>query len=187
MAEPTITELMRHAGIVQEGDPRLSRMARRFELPADREEALSVIDALDAAADRVSAVHEFAKGVGVAAPQIGIDRAAAIVRLPGGHSLILLNPVVVEESKETDEQFEGCLSFFDVRGRVPRPLMMRVAHDRFDGSQQVSTFEHGTARLVAHEIDHLAGRLFREKMRPGAVPIPLSEYRGTGSAWQYSK
>ncbi|WP_327118845.1 peptide deformylase [Nocardia sp. NBC_01730] len=187
MAEPTITELMRQAGIVQEGDPRLSRVARRFELPADQEEALSVIDALDAAADRVSAVHEFAKGVGVAAPQIGIERAAAIVRLPGGRSMILLNPVVVEKSEETDEQFEGCLSFFDVRGRVPRPLMMRVAHDWLDGSQQVSRFEHGAARLVAHEIDHLAGKLFKEKMRPGMVPIPLAEYRGTGSVWQYSK
>src|SRR3546814_6338860 len=62
----------------------------------------------------------------------------------------------------SDEQFEGCLSFFDVRVRVPRPLILRVAHVSLDGRRQVSTFEHGKARLVAHEIDHLLGRRSEE-------------------------
>lgn len=59
---------------------------------------------------------------GVAAPQIGISRAAAIVIPPdpGAEPLIMLNPQVISESAEADEQYEGCLSFFDVRGLVPR-------------------------------------------------------------------
>lgn len=185
MTELTIGERMRMAGIVQEGDPLLTRPARRFEFPVDRIEAQAVVAALDAAADRVTAIHEFAKGVGVAAPQIGLDRAAAVVRLPDGRRVVLLNPDVVEESGQTDVQFEGCLSLFDVRCRAVRSRMVRVAHEDFDGNRRVSTFRDGAARLVLHEVDHLRGVLLRERLLPGEEPIPLSQYRGTGMAWQF--
>jgi peptide deformylase len=178
---------MRAAGIVQEGDPVLLGVARAFDLPAEAEEAARVVEELNAAADRVAALHDFAKGMGLAAPQIGIGRAAAIVRPPGGESLTLLNPVVMEESAQTDEQFEGCLSFFDVRGLVPRPLSMRVAYETVDGTRRVSVFDRGLARLVAHEVDHLTGTLYRTRMRPGVETIPVAEYRGSGSAWRYGR
>lgn len=42
-----------------------------------------------------------------------------------------------------------------------------------------------TARLVAHEVDHLHGLLYRARMQDGVEPIPVSEYRGTGSRWDY--
>jgi peptide deformylase len=60
--------------------------------------------------------------MGIAAPQVGIARAAAIVIPPdpGAEPVVMLNPVVISESAEADEQYEGCLSFFDVRGLVPR-------------------------------------------------------------------
>ncbi len=87
---------------------------------------------------------------------------------------------IEETSADQDEQFEGCLSFFDVRGRVPRALSIVVAHDDLDGSTRLSRFTHGMARLVAHELDHLCGVLYRERMRPGVLPIPVEEYRGTG-------
>ncbi|MCD9145872.1 peptide deformylase [Streptomyces albireticuli] len=176
---------MQAAGIVQEGDPVLLTAARPFVLPAEAEEASRVVEELKAAADRVAALHDFAKGMGIAAPQIGIGRAAALVQPPEGEPLTLLNPVVVEESAEMDEQFEGCLSFFGVRGLVPRPLMLRVAYETADGQRCVSAFERGLARLVAHEVDHLAGKLYRARMRPGVEPISVAEYRGTGAAWEY--
>lgn len=177
--------LMQAAGIVQEGAPVLLEAAWPFVLPAEAEEATRVVDELNAAADRVAAVHNFAKGMGIVAPQIGISRAAAIVRPPEGEPLVLLNPVVVEESAETDEQFEGCLSFFDVRGLVPRPLTLRVEYQTADGLRRISAFERGLARLVAHEVDHLAGNLYRSRTRPGVEPISVGEYRGSGAAWQY--
>ncbi|MFI6743611.1 peptide deformylase [Nonomuraea sp. NPDC050451] len=133
MTAGNLTDLMRAAGIVQEGDPVLLAAARPFTLPAEAKEASRVVEELNAAADRVAAVHIFAKGMGIAAPQIGIGRAAAIVRPPEGGFLTLLNPVVLEESTGTGERFEGCLSFFDVRGLVPRPLSLRVAHETIDG------------------------------------------------------
>jgi peptide deformylase len=46
-------------------------------------------------------------------------------------------------------------------------------------------FERGLARLVMHEIDHLNGMLYRDRMRPDVDPIPVSEYRGTGRSWRY--
>jgi peptide deformylase len=138
-----------------------------------------------AVAARVAEVHTFGKGLGIAAPQIGIDRAAAIIRPPGGDTITLLNPQIVEESTQTDEQYEGCLSFFDVRGMVPRPLVVHVEHQDITGQPQLTVFERGVARLVAHEIDHLQGILYRQRMRPGVEPIPVTAYRGGGHNWPY--
>lgn len=181
------SDKMREVGIVQEGDPVLAKTAREFELPDEAEDARRVVAELVSAAERAATVHNFGKGMGLAAPQIGIDRAAAIVRTPDGESITLLNPRYVEESQETDEQYEGCLSFFDVRGMVPRPLSISVEHTDIDGQRRITIFERGVARLVAHEVDHLHGTLYRARMRSGIDPIPVSEYRGTGSRWSYGE
>jgi peptide deformylase len=125
--------------------------------------------------------------MGLAAPQIGMDRAAALVRPPGGgEAITLFNPVIVETGPETDEQYEGCLSFFDVRCRVPRPLTIHVEHEDVKGDKRITVFEHGLARLVAHEVDHLHGVLCRDHLPPGRDPIPVEQYRGTGTAWNYA-
>ncbi|MBX6389382.1 MAG: peptide deformylase, partial [Frankia sp.] len=60
-----------------------------------------------------------------------------------------------------------------------------VEHAEVDGTRRITVFEKGLARLVAHEVDHLDGRLYTDRMRPGVEPIPLEQYRGTGSAWTY--
>lgn len=179
------SETMRALGIVQKGDPLLHKPARRFVLPDEAEDARRVIAELNAAAERVAQVHTFGKGMGLAAPQIGIDRAAAIVRTPAGESITLLNPVIIESGSATDEQYEGCLSFFDVRGQLPRSLVIHVEHTDIDGVTKITAFRRGVARLVAHEVDHLHGRLYVDQMRPGTRLIPVERYRGTGSTWKY--
>lgn len=176
--------LMRSAGIVQEGDPLLRRPARHFTLPAERETALDVIAQLRAAMDRVARVHQFAKGMGMAAPQIGLDHAAAVIRPPTGPELVLLNPRIVATSDDQDTHYEGCLSFFDVRGLVTRYLSVDVQHRHGDGTVAVTRFTGPLARHVQHEIDHLEGHLYTDRMPPGTHPIPLSEYRGTGHSWK---
>ncbi|MFE0651022.1 peptide deformylase [Streptomyces sp. NPDC059534] len=181
----TASGRMQAIGIVQEGDPILTTPARLFSLPDEAEDARRVVAELNSAADRASGVHNFGKGMGIAAPQIGINRAAAIIRTPEGESITLFNPRIIEEGGGFDEQYEGCLSFFDVRGMVPRPMSLSVEHTDIDGQQRITIFERGHARLVAHEVDHLHGQLYRSKMRPGVQPIPVSEYRGTGSQWSY--
>ena len=146
-----------------------------------------MVDRLTMALARLDELHPFSKGVGVAAPQFGIDRAAAVVRPPdrSAEPVVLLNPRVVDADLETDEQYEGCLSFFDHRGLVPRPLRLDVEHAQWDGSRIITSFEFGMARLVAHEIDHLEGRLYVDRMAPGVPLVPVEEYRETGHPWRY--
>lgn len=182
---PNPSEVMTALGVVQEGDTALREVARPFDLPAEAPGAEAVLEELKAALQRIGAAHQFSKGMGLSAPQIGISRAAAIVRMPEGDEVMLLNPRVIGESPQMDEQYEGCMSFFDVRGEVPRPLMIEVEHQTLDGSRQITVFERGHARLVAHEIDHLNGIMYRDRMRPGVEPIPVSEYKGTGRTWRY--
>ncbi len=178
-------ERMRSLDIVQEGDPGLAEVARPFDLPAEADDARRVVGRLVSTMERVGQVHKFGKGMGLAAPQIGIGRAAAVIRTPEGETLTLLNPRICDESAETDEQYEGCLSFFDVRGMVPRPLAIEVEHQDVDGTTRITTFERGMARLVCHEVDHLCGILYRARMRPGVEPIPVSVYQGIGKQWTY--
>ena len=179
------SERMRALDIVQEGAPILAEVARPFDLPAEAEDARRVVSQLVGTLERVGQAHNFVKGMGLAAPQINIGRAAAVVRTPEGETVTLLNPRICDESAETDEQYEGCLSFFEVRGMVPRPLATEVEHQDIDGTTRITTFERGMARLVYHEVDHLFGVLYRSRMRPGVEPIPVSKYKGTGQQWTY--
>ncbi len=177
--------LMAEAGIRQRDDDLLHRRSRPFSLPAQQVRARDVVARLEAALDRVAGLHDFAKGVGLAAPQIGLGFAAAVVRPPGAEQIVLLNPRVVGESTEQDEQYEGCLSFFDVRGRVPRPRRIEVEYATPDGRRTVATFADAVARLVAHEIDHLEGWLYDDRMPSGARLIPVEEYEDAGRPWRY--
>jgi peptide deformylase len=182
---PTLpSETMAALGIVQEGDPILRQVARPFDLPAEAEDARRVIAQLASVMERVEKVHIFGKGMGIAAPQVGIGRAVALVRTPDGETITLLNPRVIEEAPG-DVQYEGCLSFFDVRGAVQRPLALHVEHQDIDGQRRITIFDRGTARLVAHEVDHLNGVLYTDRMAPGLSTIPVSEYRQGGKDWRY--
>jgi peptide deformylase len=183
----TASDRMKAAGITREGDPVLTQQAVPFDLPAEAGQARELTDQLFAALQRVREHHVFGKGMGIAAPQIGIARAAAIIipPEPDAEPLILLNPRVISESAGTDDQYEGCLSFFDVRGIVPRPLRIEVAATGLDGHQRVISLDTAMARLTAHEIDHLNGQLYTSRMREGTRPIPVAEYKNTGHAWNY--
>ncbi|MFD4660321.1 peptide deformylase [Kitasatospora sp. NPDC058444] len=183
------SEQMRDLGVVQEGEPVLAEPARAFDLPTERDAAEQVIEKLFTAMERISQVHPFAKGMGIAAPQIGIGRAAAIVQPaePGAPAIILLNPTITDRADETDEQYEGCLSFFDVRGMVPRPLRIAVETTTLDGQLVATMYERGLARLIHHEIDHLNGLLYTARMRSGIDPVPVEQYRQTGRAWAYEQ
>lgn len=187
MTEAQASRRMATLGVVQADDPRLRQVAVPLDLPTESMSAQRLVVRLQATMDQIAQVHVFGKGMGLAANQIGIDRAVAVVRPAGRRSedVILLNPEIADRSQAVDEQYEGCLSFFDVRGLVPRSLRIDVAHDTLSGHRVVSTFREGLARLVAHEIDHLDGVLYTDLMRPGVEPIDVAEYRGTGSAWSY--
>jgi peptide deformylase len=180
------SETMAKLGVVQVDDPLLRQPARPFTLPDEAEDARRVAAELHSALQRVAQAHVFGKGLGIAAPQIGIPRSAAVIRTPSGEIITLLNPQIIDHSDDHDEQYEGCLSFFDVRGKVSRPLSLQVEHQHADSSTHITMFERGLARLVAHEIDHLAGVLYTDRMADSTNVIPVEQYRSGGQSWQYT-
>jgi peptide deformylase len=173
---------MRDLSIVQRGDPILTRRdLAPFTLPDEAGEARAVLDALTRKADEIIRRYDFhGRGMGLAAPQIGLPRRAAVVRSPAeAEQIVLLNPVVTAQGPDRPaEFFEGCLSFFGVRGRVPRPDWVVVAGDALDGSTRESRYDGVTARVLLHELDHLDGILYTERMPAAERLITVDEYRG---------
>lgn len=99
------SQRMRDLGVVQHGVGHLADQACTFDLPMERDGAERITDELFATMERIGQVHPFAKGMGIAAPQIGIGRTAAVVQPPGDTpAVILLNPQITDHSEETDEQ-----------------------------------------------------------------------------------
>jgi len=109
-----------------------------------------------------------APGVGLAAPQVGLDLQLAVVDVTVGEEddalLVLINPEIVEErGEETD--VEGCLSIPDFTEKVQRPAWIRVHSDDVEGNAVELEAEGFVARAICHEIDHLNGILFVDRLR----------------------
>ncbi|GAA0562411.1 hypothetical protein GCM10010172_52030 [Paractinoplanes ferrugineus] len=185
--KPRASSAMRGIGIVQRGSDLLRQRARHFQLPREATDAREAVSALLSSLCRLEDLHDFSKGVGLSAPQIGRSVAAAVVQPPdrGAEPVVLLNPRIVGESGDRDEQYEGCLSFFDYRGQVRRALRIEVEHARYDGARVITSFDRAMARLVAHEIDHLEGRLYVDRMHAESNLVPVANYQQAGSPWTY--
>ena len=189
-AELRPSERMKGAGIVQRGAPMLDRAARWFDLPEQSSLASDIVARLLDALHLVGELHEFRKGMGLAAQQLGIGWAATVIAAPmgqdlGGGPIVLLNPRVVGESVDRDERWEGCLSFSDVRGMVSRALLIEVEHEDLSGNRTMTTFMKGMARLVSHEVDHLGGLLYTDRMPQDGRLVAVEEYQGQGQPWHY--
>ena len=108
-----------------------------------------------------------ANGAGLAAVQVGILRRVVVIDDETG-LLKLINPVIVETSGEQQE-LEGCLSIPGIYGRVKRPERV-VVHAFNEHSELVELEGLGLlARAFCHEIDHLDGILFIDKVIPGSI------------------
>ena len=101
-------------------------------------------------------------GVGLAAPQVGILKRAVVINVGDGR-LELINPSIVDESGSQTGQ-EGCLSVPGVFGIVERPNKVTVRAQDRDGKWFKLTGKELLARAICHEIEHLDGHLFRERV-----------------------
>ena len=101
-------------------------------------------------------------GVGLAAPQVGVLRRIAIVEFDGKY-YELINPRILSACGELMEE-EGCLSVPGIRGLVKRPEMIKVTYVDRDGKRHKEEITGLIARVFCHEIDHLDGVLFVDKM-----------------------
>ena len=103
-----------------------------------------------------------ADGVGLAAPQVGILKRAVVVDTGEGKTE-LINPEIIEESGSQIDS-EGCLSVPKVFGTVERPMNVKVRAQDRNGDWFEIEGEGLTARAFCHEIDHLDGKLFTDKV-----------------------
>jgi peptide deformylase len=106
-------------------------------------------------------------GAGLAAPQVGIP-IRLVVLDPAGFdfgSHVLINPTIISSSTEEEAGIEACLSIPGVTGRVFRPTSVSVKAYDLDGNERNYKSSGWVARLFQHEIDHLNGILFPDRMR----------------------
>ena len=103
-----------------------------------------------------------AKGVGLAAPQVGVNVRLAIIDI-GDNPLVLINPRIIKSSgKETCE--EGCLSFPGLTEKVERAKKVVAEATNIDGARYEIEAEGLLARAIQHELDHLDGVLFIDRI-----------------------
>jgi len=118
-------------------------------------------------------------GVGIAAPQLGHNlRMFLMLKNPPqseedlGNALeyqAVINPQVLSASKETKKDFEGCLSVPGYMGVVARPREIRVKYSDLEGKPVEKTLRDFPARIFQHEIDHLDGVMYLDRLEPGSL------------------
>lgn len=154
------------------GDPVLREKAREVE---------AFDDDLRSLVDDMFETMAWAEGAGLAAPQVGISERILVadVRRDAGPEarVALVNPHVVEVGEETDRAHEGCLSIPGVSEVVTRPE--RVVVEGFDPhGEPVRVEAEGLfARVLQHEVDHLDGILFFDRISPLKRGLLLKKYR----------
>ena len=119
------------------------------------------------------------EGAGIAATQIGSDKRICIVRdffeNPANpkqiafNDYVLINPKIISNSKDTDIDWEGCLSVPDQYGKVQRYKKLKVNYEDTKGNKMRIKAHGMLARVIQHEIDHLDGILFTDKLIEDSV------------------
>ena len=134
--------------------------------------------------DMIETMREY-DGVGLAAPQVHVSQQIAVIevtenrRYPGEGPIpltILINPKIQAASKKQLEDWEGCLSVNEFRGRVPRAESLDVeAYNR--KGEKVRFHARGFfARVIQHECDHLMGKVFLDRMPNLSTLTHLKEF-----------
>jgi peptide deformylase len=124
-------------------------------------------------------------GVGLAADQVHESKQVAVLEVadnprypnkPQVPLTVLINPKITPLSNETEEDWEGCLSIPDLRGKVPRYRRIRVeARDR-NGNPLDFIANDFHARVIQHEYDHLNGKVYLDRMRDLSTLSFLQEF-----------
>lgn len=160
--------------IVYLGDPALRRPTQPVTEFDDELRSL--------VADLYETMYDF-EGIGLAAPQIGVDLRVCVVdvRDEGAEGRVaLVNPRVDRYSRRTDRETEGCLSIPGVDEVVERPVSVRVEGLDVRGEPVEVEADGIYARALQHEIDHLDGILFIDRISPLKRRMLLKKWRKSG-------
>jgi len=166
--------------VARMGHPVLRARARELERAELKQPVVQTL--ID---DVIDTVHEY-HGVGLAAPQIhqGLRIFVAAIAAadeeplpPDAEPMVLVNPVITPIVSEVIEDWEGCLSIPDLRGRVLRVRAISVSALNRKGEKIEFDSHDFPARVIQHETDHLDGVLFLDRMRNFGTLSYLDEYQ----------
>jgi peptide deformylase len=108
------------------------------------------------------------KGIGIAAPQIGVSKQVFIVAPEGlsapydslDNGLVVINPTIICKTETVTYEWEGCLSIPGIRGYIPRQCDITITYTNCHGELKKEHYSDFTARIFLHEYDHLMGVMF---------------------------
>lgn len=146
-----------------QGDDILKKKSR--EVPEEEiasEKIQSLID------DMIETMHKY-NGVGLAAVQVGVLKRIVVIDLYDDHGpIVLINPVIIKIKGE-QEVDEGCLSFPNEFAKVLRPAEVVAEYIDREGKRMRVKAKEVLAQAISHELDHLDGELFIDKIIPGTL------------------
>ena len=146
--------------LVEQTDPILRKVCEPFDFNEP------VMDPYELA----EGLHEIRRkdgGIGLAAPQVGIDTRALVVGMGSlqtegteDYDQVFFNPVIVSKEGKESYMIEGCLSYPGLFVKVKRPETIQLQWETEEGSECTETFDGITSRILQHEVDHLDGITF---------------------------
>ena len=146
-----------------QGDEILTKKSR--EVPEEdiaSEKIQSLID------DMIETMHKY-NGVGLAAVQVGVLKRIVVIDLYDDHGpIVFINPVIIK-TKGEQEVDEGCLSFPNEFAKVIRPAEVVAEYTDRKGKRMRVKAKELLAQAISHELDHLEGELFIDKIIPGTL------------------
>lgn len=148
--------------IREEGDEILKKKSKEVDIIDEK--IISLIN------DMLETMYKY-NGVGLAAVQVGILKRICVIDIDDGRPpLKLINPRILKEKGEQEVE-EGCLSFPNKYAKVIRPKEIVVEATNEDGKKIKIVAKDLLAQAIAHEVDHLNGEVFIDKMLPGTLEI----------------
>lgn len=152
--------------IREEGDEILKKKSKEVDVIDER--IISLIN------DMLETMYKY-NGVGLAAVQVGILKRICVIDIDDGRPpLKLINPRIVKEKGEQEVE-EGCLSFPNKYAKVIRPKEIVVEAINEEGKKIKIVAKDLLAQAIAHEVDHLNGEVFVDKMLPGTLEVVTPE------------
>lgn len=144
--------------ITKLGKTVLRRPAKPVDLATIHSQAFRTL-----VADMIATMHA-ARGIGIAAPQIGVDLQLAIIN-EKDKPFVIINPQILKRSFRSVKAEEGCLSIPGVLGEVQRNTSITVSYLDDQGVEHTINPSGMLSRVFQHEIDHLNGTLFIDRMK----------------------
>lgn len=143
-----------------QGDEILKKKSREVENIDDKLQTLIE--------DMIDTMHKY-NGVGLAAVQVGVLKRLVVIDLYDDNGpIVMINPEIIK-TKGEQEVDEGCLSFPNEFAKVVRPAEVVAEYTAIDGKRMRVKAKELLAQAIAHEVDHLNGEVFIDKIIPGTL------------------